>query len=110
MCGLVLVIVFVLPLVSGAAQNQAEASSAPAQEELSVPEAGAEHAETEVIRPGPQSLKERWGIVVFLVWMWLSIAVLIYFISLQIQEADRITEIGFENPVKVSPHKPSHVG
>lgn len=52
-----------------------------------------EEIREEVIHPGPQNIKERWSIGVFLAWMWFSIAVLLYFIRLQIREADRVHEL-----------------
>lgn len=47
------------------------------------------------IHPAPQNIKEKIGIYVFLGWLWLSILVLIYFLRLKIQEADRLYELGF---------------
>ncbi len=60
----------------------------------------------EVIHPGAQNIRERWSIAVFLVWMWVSIAVLLYFIRLLIREADRVHELdlyGLKKPREGGP-------
>ncbi len=86
-----------MPAEMAAFQENPAAEAAAVQVEPAGP--GTEEAPAEVIHPGPQSLKERWGIGVFLVWMWLSIGVLVYFILLQIREADRVKELGYDSPV-----------
>jgi hypothetical protein len=40
--------------------------------------------------PGPQNIKEITAIRVFLGWMWVSIAILVYFLVLKIKETDRL--------------------
>lgn len=57
-------------------------------------------AEPEKIIPSPQNIKESTAIVVFLVWMWISIAVLIYFLRLKIKEVDRLYTSRFFSPDK----------
>jgi hypothetical protein len=102
MTGLAVLALFLLgfaPVFAGSGRAQTEAVALTAQEDESPQETGEAPAET--IRPGPQNLKEKWGIGVFLVWLWLSIAVLVSFIRLQIREADRVTGLGYDDPIKV---------
>lgn len=47
-------------------------------------------AQSEKIVPAPQNIKESTAIYVFLGWMWVSIAVLIYFLRQKIRETDRL--------------------
>jgi hypothetical protein len=49
----------------------------------------------EDIVPGPHNIKERTAIYVFLGWLWISIAVLVYFLRLKIKEIDRIYNLRF---------------
>jgi hypothetical protein len=84
-----LALAILVPLLAGAARPglapgpdpQAEASPAKAK------------VRTEPLSPAPSSLKERSGIVVFLVFMWFSIAVLLYVLRLKKREADRVTSL-----------------
>jgi len=46
----------------------------------------------------PQNIRESSRIYVFVGWMWVSIAVLIYFLRLKIQEADRLYAARFFSP------------
>ncbi len=73
--------------------------------QVDVVPAEADQAPAETIHPGPQNLKEKWAIGVFLAWMWFSIAVFVYLIRLQIREADRITELGYDDPIQVHRNK-----
>jgi hypothetical protein len=57
-------------------------------------------AQPEKIVAAFQNIKESSRTYVFLGWMWLSIAVLIYFLRLKIKEADRLYEIKFFSPDK----------
>jgi len=57
-------------------------------------------AEPEKIIPGPQNIKERTAIFVFLGWMWVSIAVLIYVLQLKIKETDRLYFSRYFSPEK----------
>jgi hypothetical protein len=52
-------------------------------------------AQPEKIVAAFQNIKESSRTYVFLGWMWLSIAVLIYFLRLKIKEADRLYDIRF---------------
>jgi hypothetical protein len=49
----------------------------------------------EKIVPGPQNIKERTAVYVFLGWLWVSIAVLVYFLRLKIKEIDRVYNLRF---------------
>jgi hypothetical protein len=52
--------------------------------------------ETEkIIHSGPADITEETGILFFLGWVWLSIFVLIYFLSLKIKETDRLYQSGY---------------
>ncbi len=55
----------------------------------------AESAAPEVISSGPQNIKEKTAIGVFLAWLWLAIAVSIYVLRWKIQEADRVHSTKF---------------
>jgi hypothetical protein len=57
-------------------------------------------AEPEKIIPGPQNIKERTAIFVFLGWMWVSIAVLVYILRLKIKETDRLYFSRYFSPEK----------
>ncbi len=57
-------------------------------------------AEPEKIVPGPQNIKERTAIFVFLGWMWVSIAVLVYVLRLKIKETDRLYFSRYFSPEK----------
>jgi hypothetical protein len=57
-------------------------------------------AEPEKIVPGPQNIKERTAILVFLGWMWVSIAVLVYILRLKIKETDRLYFARYFSPEK----------
>jgi hypothetical protein len=59
---------------------------------------------TEPIIPAFQTPKEKTAVIVFYVWLWLSIGVLIYFLRWWVQEADRVYRAKFYEPVE-SPRK-----
>lgn len=96
-------LVLLSPALALAVQEKPEAESALVQVEPAAP--AEEEVRAEVVHPGPQSLKEGWGIGVFLVWMWLSIGVLVYFIRLQVREVDRVTEMGYDKPIRTAGDK-----
>lgn len=54
-----------------------------------------EKEEPEKIIGAPQDIKQRTGILVFVIWMWISVFVLIYFLRLKIKEADRLYRFRF---------------
>jgi len=84
-----LALIFFLPLLAAAAgpglapPPDPQANASPVKPKV----------RTEPLNPGPSSIKERAGIVVFLAWMWLSIAVLLYVLRLKKREADRVTSL-----------------
>jgi len=57
-------------------------------------QAGAE-TQPEKIFAGPKDIKERIAVYVFLGWLWLSIAVLIYLLRLKIREIDRLYDFSY---------------
>ncbi|MCD6193730.1 MAG: hypothetical protein B5M54_04990 [Candidatus Aminicenantes bacterium 4484_214] len=54
-----------------------------------------EKSSNESVKPGPVNLKEKTAILVFLGWMWLVIAILIYLLIQKIREVDRLYEIKY---------------
>ena len=54
-----------------------------------------EEQKPEKIEAGPQDIKQKTGIYVFVAWMWVSVFVLIYFLRLKIKEADRLYRLRF---------------
>jgi len=48
---------------------------------------------TEDIVPGPKDIRERSAVIVFLFWMWFSIAVLLYVLRLKVREVDRLSSL-----------------
>lgn len=54
-----------------------------------------EKQEPEKIIGAPQDIKQKTGIWVFVVWMWISIIVLFYFLRLKIKEVDRLYGLRF---------------
>ena len=52
-------------------------------------------AQPEKIVAAPQNIKESSRLYVFLGWMWLAIAILVYFLRLKIKEADRLYDLTF---------------
>jgi hypothetical protein len=59
---------------------------------------------TEPIIPAFQTPKEKTAVIVFYVWLWLSIGVLIYFLRWWVQEADRVFRAKYYEPAE-SPRK-----
>ncbi|MBM3284501.1 MAG: hypothetical protein FJY81_01375 [Candidatus Aminicenantes bacterium] len=66
-------------------------------EQQEEPEAQPE-APPEKIVAGPQNIKEKTAVYVFLGWLWISIGVLVYILRLKIKEVDRLHAIKFFNP------------
>lgn len=50
---------------------------------------------SEKVVGAPRDIKEQTGILVFVVWMWVSIVVLVYFLRLKIKETDRLYLLRF---------------
>lgn len=63
-----------------------------------------ETAET-AIHPGPQDIKERTAIYVFLIWIWSIIIVLIYILRKKIMEADRLHKLAYFDSPKGKPFR-----
>jgi hypothetical protein len=90
----------------------AKTAAAPAAKPAALPSgsAGAAPAKkapvkrTEPIIPAFQTPREKTAVIVFYVWLWLSIGVLIYFLRWWVQEADRVFRAKFYEPVE-SPRK-----
>jgi cytochrome c biogenesis factor len=66
------------------------------------PQAKAKEAQAkpqpERVVAAPQNIRESSHIYVFVGWMWVSIAVLIYFLRLKVKESDRLYEIKYFSP------------
>jgi hypothetical protein len=56
--------------------------------------------EPEKIVVGPQDIKQKTGILVFVAWMWISVFVIVYFLRLKIKEADRLYRLRFYSAKK----------
>jgi hypothetical protein len=80
-----------------AAQPPAAAEAKPAAKK-------AEAKRTEPLFPAYQTPREKTAVIVFYVWLWLSIGVLLYFLRWWVQEADRVYRAKFYEPVE-SPRK-----
>jgi hypothetical protein len=59
-----------------------------------------EKQEPEKIVGAPQDAKQKTGIWVFVVWMWISVFVIIYFLRLKIKEVDSLYRLRFYTPKK----------
>lgn len=59
-----------------------------------------EKEEPEKIAGTPKDAKQKTGIWVFVVWMWISVFVIIYFLRLKIKEADRLYRLRFYSAKK----------
>ena len=68
---------------------------APAQQPPAKDKAVEVQARPDKIVPGPQNIKERTAIYVFVGWLWAAIVVLIYITRLGIKEADRLLDLKF---------------
>ncbi len=71
----------------------------PSQAQQEEKKEGVEEIQTdkkpEKVVASPQDIREKTGIVVFVVWMWLSIIILVFFLRLKIREADRLYRLRF---------------
>ncbi len=59
-----------------------------------------EKEEPEKIVVGPQDIKQKTGILVFVAWMWISVFVIVYFLRFKIIEADRLYRLRFYSAKK----------
>jgi hypothetical protein len=70
-----------------------------------------EEKRTEPILPAYSDIRQRTAVIVFFVWLWFSIAVLIYFLRQWIKEADRVYKSKYyepeESPRKGNPMAPA---
>jgi len=83
--------------VKPAARQEAKPAAKP-------PAKKGEEKRTEEIVPAYSDIKQRSAVIVFYVWLWLSIAVLAYFLRLWIKEADRVYKAKYYEPEE-SPRK-----
>jgi len=67
------------------------------------PEPEAQGPEMEQVHSGPKDITERIALYVFLGWLWLSILVLIYVLSLKIKESDRLNNLAYFDTEKDTP-------
>jgi hypothetical protein len=90
-----------------AAQAQAPPQQPAAKKAPALPSGRTDKASakrTEPILPAYQTPKEKTAVLVFFVWLWLSIGVLVYYLRWWVQEADRVFRARFYDPVE-SPRK-----
>jgi len=69
----------------------------PAQQDAAkaVTKAPQEEQEPEKIVGAPQDVKQKTGIWVFVIWMWISVFVIIFFLRLKIKEVDRLYNLRY---------------
>jgi len=61
---------------------------------------------TEEIHPAPRNIRERTAIIVFIVWLWGSIAALLAVLRLKIREVDRVEEFEHISRPDAPPKEP----
>lgn len=87
-----------------AARQEAKPAAKPAAKK-------GEEKRTEPIVPAYSDIRQRSAVIVFYVWLWFSIAVLIYFLRQWIKEADRVYKAKYyepeESPRKGNPMAPA---
>ena len=59
----------------------------------------------EPLRPAPQTIREKWGIRVFLAWLWFTTGALLYLFRRLVREADRVHGLGYSTPKPTPPKK-----
>jgi hypothetical protein len=64
------------------------------QQEAEKDAAQLENAQEKIVA-SPRNIREKIGIYVFLVWMWLVVGIAIYTVRLKIKEADRLHAMRF---------------
>jgi len=95
------------PAVAAKPDAAAQAAAAPAAKPAVTKKPAANKVpvkRTEEILPAFQTPKEKTAVIVFYVWLWLSIGVLLYFLRWWVQEADRVFRARFYEPAE-SPRK-----
>jgi hypothetical protein len=98
------VILIAVWLVGGlAALPHAVAAQAPEIHEAR--QAPQQENSPERLRPAPQTIREKWGIRVFLAWLWFTTGILIYLLRRLVREADRVHGLGYSTPEPTPPKK-----
>jgi hypothetical protein len=69
------------------------------------PPASKQELRTEPLRPAPQTIREKWGIRVFLAWLWFTTGALLYLFRRLVREADRVHGLGYSTPKPTPPKK-----
>lgn len=87
-----LVVSLFLILILWAGRAYCPAYQNSAQEQVEIQQ---EKKEPEKVVGAPQDVKQRTGIWVFFIWMWISILVLVFFLRWKIKEADRLDRLRF---------------
>ena len=100
--GAALLLAFGLPFLAARTDGQAspqaaQVRKAPAQAPV----------RTEELVPGPQTLKERTAIIVFVVWLWGTIAVLLVVLRWKIREVDRVHDLEHASRLDPPPPEPA---
>ena len=58
-------------------------------------------AAEDTIVPGPENIKQKIALYVFVTWLWINIGVCLFFLRLKIKEADRLHSLDYfseDNP------------
>jgi len=71
-------------------------SAARPQQETEIPGSKVE-AEAARVSSGPANIKEKTGVIVFVVWVWAVIVVLGFVLREKAREADRLHELKFDS-------------
>ena len=102
----------ILPLSGSAAQVSGTPTARPVpQQELRAPGTPTaapvpqKDRRAEPLRPAPQTLREKWGIRVFLAWLWFTTGVLLYLLRRLVRETDRVHALGYSTPKPTPPKK-----
>jgi Na+/H+ antiporter NhaC len=88
---LLIVLLFLL-LMLWAGNSYCSPEQNEAQQQMKTPQ---EKKEPENIAGGPQGVKQKTDVGVFVAWMWISIISLVFFLRLKIKEIDRLYRIRF---------------
>jgi hypothetical protein len=101
---LTLALAIVLPALLSAASPQAAPQAAPAKTAAKVKAPPA----PEIIHPAFASLKEKTAVLVFLAWLWIIVAILVWLLRMKIREADRVYSLKFYPDPKDASRPPTH--
>ncbi len=107
---LILALAVVLPaILSAQAAPQTNAAQANPQAAPAKPAAKPKTpAEPVTITPAYSSLKEKTAVLVFLAWLWVIVAVLVWLLRMKIREADRVHGLKFYPVAKDGAKPPTH--